>query len=118
MSMKNSNDNIGNWTRDVPVCSAVPQPTAPPRAPYRSKRDQILHLYKTTGKIRGLYILIFVFLDNMRMISTSILDWMIVEIAEFNLLRYLICSLDKTDFPICVAELCQGCNACAPFFIT
>ena len=34
MSMKNSNDTIGNRTRDLPVCSAVPQPTAPPRAPY------------------------------------------------------------------------------------
>jgi hypothetical protein len=27
--MKNSNDTIGNRTRDLPVCSAVPQPTAP-----------------------------------------------------------------------------------------
>ena len=26
--MKNSNDTIGNRTRDRPVCSAVPQPTA------------------------------------------------------------------------------------------
>ena len=25
---------IGNGTRDFPACSAVPQPTAPPRAPY------------------------------------------------------------------------------------
>jgi hypothetical protein len=33
MSMKNSNDTIGNQTRDVPACSAVHQPTAPPRAP-------------------------------------------------------------------------------------
>jgi hypothetical protein len=33
MSMKNSIDTIGNWTRDLPACSAVPQPTAPPRAP-------------------------------------------------------------------------------------
>jgi hypothetical protein len=24
--MKNSNDNIGNRSRDLPVCSAVPQP--------------------------------------------------------------------------------------------
>ena len=32
--MKNSNDTIGNRTRDLPTCSAVPQPTAPPRAPY------------------------------------------------------------------------------------
>ena len=33
MSMKNSNDTIGNRTRDLPACSAVPQPTAPPRTP-------------------------------------------------------------------------------------
>jgi hypothetical protein len=29
--MKNSNDSIGNGTRDLPACSAVPQPTAPQR---------------------------------------------------------------------------------------
>ena len=33
MSTKNSNDTIGNRTRDLPTCSAVPQPTALPRAP-------------------------------------------------------------------------------------
>jgi len=27
MSIKNSNDTIGNRTRDLPTCSAVPQPT-------------------------------------------------------------------------------------------
>ena len=32
MSMKNSNDTIGNQTRDLLTCSAVPQPTAPPRS--------------------------------------------------------------------------------------
>ena len=31
--MKNSNDTTGNRTRDLPTCSAVPQPTVPPRAP-------------------------------------------------------------------------------------
>ena len=31
MSMKNSNDTVGNRTRDLPACSAVHQPTAPPR---------------------------------------------------------------------------------------
>ena len=36
MSVKNSSDTIGNRTRDVPACSAVPQPTAPPRAPLSS----------------------------------------------------------------------------------
>jgi hypothetical protein len=33
MSMKNSNETIGNRSCDLPVCIAVPQPTAPPRAP-------------------------------------------------------------------------------------
>ena len=32
-SMKNAYDPSGNLTRDLPVCSAVPQPTAPQRAP-------------------------------------------------------------------------------------
>ena len=31
-SMKYSNDTVGNRTRDLPACSAVPQPAAPPRA--------------------------------------------------------------------------------------
>jgi hypothetical protein len=31
--MKNSSNNIGNRTRDLPACSAVPQPSALPRAP-------------------------------------------------------------------------------------
>jgi len=34
MSMKNSSDTIGNQTCDLPACSAVPQPTALPGAPY------------------------------------------------------------------------------------
>jgi hypothetical protein len=37
MSMKNSIDTIRNQTRDLSACSAVPQPTAPPRALISSK---------------------------------------------------------------------------------
>ena len=36
--MKNTNDPIGNRTRDLPTCSAVPQPPAP---------MHIRHLYPT-----------------------------------------------------------------------
>ena len=32
MSMTNSSDAIGNRTRDLPACSAVPKSTASPRA--------------------------------------------------------------------------------------
>ena len=40
--MKNSNDTIGNRTRDLPACSAVPQPTAPPRSPVKQFAYPIL----------------------------------------------------------------------------
>ena len=33
MSVKNSNDTIENRNHDLPVCSALPQPTVPSRAP-------------------------------------------------------------------------------------
>jgi DNA replication protein DnaD len=35
--MKNSNDTIGNRTRDLPACRAVPQSSAPPHAPNNNK---------------------------------------------------------------------------------
>jgi hypothetical protein len=39
MSMKNPNYPIGNRTRDLPACSAVPQSNTPPRtAHYFTKR--------------------------------------------------------------------------------
>ena len=46
-SMKKPNDRIGNRTRDLPACSAVPQPTAPPM--YR----EIIYVYCKT--IRNTY---------------------------------------------------------------
>ena len=66
MSMKNSSDTIGNRTRDLPICSAVSQPTAPPRGPgYRvDKWNLILHLLReatqfffleVSGSFLGLY---------------------------------------------------------------
>jgi hypothetical protein len=36
MSMKNSKETIGNRTRNLPARSALPQPTAPLRAPILS----------------------------------------------------------------------------------
>ena len=41
MWMRNSNDSIGNRTRDLVPCSAVSQPTVRPRAP-----NPIVYLYK------------------------------------------------------------------------
>jgi hypothetical protein len=44
MSMKNCNETIGNQTRDLPACSAVPQTTAPPYIPCN-----LCGLYKCTN---------------------------------------------------------------------
>jgi len=50
--MKNSNDTIGNRTRELPACSAVPQPTAPPCAPFTHCWFYILRFLKSiTSKI-------------------------------------------------------------------
>ena len=40
--MKNSNDAIGNRTRDLPTYSAVPQPTATPRTPIQNRSGGII----------------------------------------------------------------------------
>ena len=39
ISMKNPSDTVGNQTRDLPACSALLQPTAPPRAPPPQKKE-------------------------------------------------------------------------------
>ena len=55
--MKNSNDTIGNRTRDLPAFSAVPQPTAPPRAPcvpvYVYNVYKLFSLYTTFSRFGG-----------------------------------------------------------------
>jgi len=40
VSKKNSNDTTGNQTRDLPVHSTVPQPTAPPLAPKENEYQE------------------------------------------------------------------------------
>jgi len=47
--MKNSSDTIGNRTRNLLACSAVPQPTAPPCTPRTENGGQKLYLdYSST----------------------------------------------------------------------
>jgi len=48
--MKNSNDIIGNRTRKPPACSAVPQPTAPPRAPHIISLEARIRVFRG-GKV-------------------------------------------------------------------
>ena len=51
--MKNSNDTIGNRTRNLPVCSAVPQPTGPPRNPMGVGTVPINAIYQQTQAYEG-----------------------------------------------------------------
>jgi len=51
--MKNSNDTIGNRTRDLPACSTVTQPTTPLHTPtnnvgnYNNSQHEINHCLNT-----------------------------------------------------------------------
>ena len=55
MSMKNSNDtNGGNRTRDLPACSAVPQPTASPdRDRIENSRHKNVNNCDTFSEVTG-----------------------------------------------------------------
>ena len=57
MSMKNSTDAIGNQTRGLAVCSAVPQPTAPPHVPtnIEPKNNLIFSSYFCISSGRGVH---------------------------------------------------------------
>jgi hypothetical protein len=52
MSMKNSNDTIRNRTRDLPTCSAVPQPTLRAWTDPEGSRTLRLPGFKTFGTWR------------------------------------------------------------------
>ena len=56
--MKNSNDTIGNGTRALPTCSAVPQPAALPRAPIQQiyyRYADILQIYRYSADVLQIY---------------------------------------------------------------
>ena len=54
--MTNSSDTIGNLTRDLPACSAVPQPTAQPAA-CTGMPNYVLKINDMTSKTGPLFYL-------------------------------------------------------------
>ena len=52
--MKNSNDSIGNRTRDLPACSAVPQPSA--TLEINTVRDPITDTEVTCALVNLVYV--------------------------------------------------------------
>ena len=61
--MKNSNDTNGNRTRDLLTCSAVPQPTAPPRAPNEDSKERKLEMLKKKELATNLFSMTTIFLE-------------------------------------------------------
>jgi hypothetical protein len=59
MSRKNSNDVIGNRSRDLSTCSAVPQPTAPPRATDDNDNDNSNNIIKSAYKCNWQLVVLF-----------------------------------------------------------
>ena len=51
--MKDSNDTIGNRTRELPACNAVPLTTVPTRVPHMTSTETILIGYKSDGFLGG-----------------------------------------------------------------
>jgi len=50
--MENFIDTIGSRTRDLPACSALPQPAALPRAPYGD--ESVIFLFWRGGGVFGI----------------------------------------------------------------
>jgi hypothetical protein len=57
--MKNSSVTIGNRTRNLPACSTVPQPTAPPRARNTVRRHYQNELIVSRMEYFGAYFCIW-----------------------------------------------------------
>jgi len=62
MSIKNASDTIRNRTRDLAACSAVPQPTAPPRVPI----IYTVHLKCSQKKNSGIHL---VFSESIKLLA-------------------------------------------------
>jgi hypothetical protein len=72
MSTKNSNDTIGNRTRDLPACSAVPQPNVSPQI--LDKNLISTNLYKIYRNIKKKYIFWRKDVNNLPTCTKSLID--------------------------------------------
>jgi hypothetical protein len=85
MSTKNSNDTIGNRKRDLPACSAVPQPTAPPRAPNSLVTPSVLSSIRWRDRVHFA-------LDSWQSSFRSGFVW-----SSCDLINYLLTSVHKVS---------------------
>jgi len=87
MSMKNSNDTIGNRTRDLQTCSSVSQPTAPPRSPrmfeYKLDLSRYANLYVVNIRVScKAWISCVVF--SIKKVYGNVVNWLIVCVSSID----------------------------------
>jgi hypothetical protein len=112
MSMKNSYYTIGNRTRDLPACSAVPQSTAPPRAPVI--RQNALN-----------FVLRFIWL-HMSMhwtAATQLCGQLGYSAYHKPRIIFIKCGENRKDFQIRISnrfktnsQFCVMCHVCVPLY--
>ena len=98
LCLKNSNDIIGNRTRNLPVCSAVPEPTAPPCTPQNVNNpglftgwyivvSEALHVHQLCGEILNLPFLRSIGQDGIATQKITLCIYTAVVIWNAELLR-------------------------------
>jgi hypothetical protein len=75
MPTKNSNDIIGHRTRDLPACSEVPQPTAPPRGPLNDMNRTVFTMHGDTYQFTARYDVTFNITDT---------NFMVLKVKAFD----------------------------------
>ena len=93
MSMKMFDDTIGNRTRDLPACSAVPQPTAPPHVPSYSS-DQFVST-NSNNRLHGILQFTPMFLSGNYACCYGSKHLQLVACSFINYLSYTQILLDQ-----------------------
>jgi hypothetical protein len=111
MSTKNASDIIENRTHDLPACSTVPQPTAPPCVPFNVQYIlQYLHLdarWDLVHTIHGIVIYIYIsYCDVLSLKMAFMVEtccwWLHIDKRVFRLdlqLFYLLVFLNTMGMP-------------------
>ena len=81
MSIKISNDTIGNRTRDLPACRAVPQLTAPPREG-EPVSPVLFSLYANDMPVQSHHVKLALYADDTAIIATSRKPALLVSYLE------------------------------------
>jgi len=97
MSMKNSNDTTGNRTRDLPACSAVPQPTAPLRVP-----KLLFYFVEETAHVHDMCVCVCVRVSHSCFFTTAVATStkIIILASERNKSSCTVCAVAGSHYTV------------------